>query len=83
MAAKSAPPAKAKWGKYLILLILSLGLLTADPAALKLVGFLGVVGFGYLMSNSIKFNGSEYPRLYRIWTESWVCNKCGNFYHQP
>ena len=31
-------------------------------------------------SNS-KFNSTEWPPLYRYWSESWICHKCGSNYH--
>jgi predicted nucleic-acid-binding Zn-ribbon protein len=31
----------------------------------------------------VKFNSTEWPKLYKLWTESWICHKCGNAYHQP
>lgn len=29
-----------------------------------------------------EFNSKEWPDLYQYWLDCWMCNKCGNVYHQ-
>ena len=36
--------------------------------------------FGY---RAFAYNSTEWPPLYQLWQESWLCNKCGTIYHQP
>ena len=36
--------------------------------------------FGY---RAFQYNSTEWPPLYQLWQESWLCNKCGTIYHQP
>jgi len=28
-----------------------------------------------------QFNSQEWPKLHQHWAESWICHKCGSFYH--
>jgi hypothetical protein len=84
MAQKSAPPEKLNWGVFLIILIIGIMIFSnSESIGWKLGSGLIVVGMGFLIKNAFQFNKNEWPKLYQTWMESWICNKCGGFYHQP
>lgn len=84
MAQKSAPPEKTGWGAFVALMTIGiLVFLGSESIGWKIGSGLLTIGMFFSTKNAIKFNKNEWPALYQKWTESWVCNKCGNFYHQP
>jgi len=82
LAQKAAPPAK-KSLKWPIFGILSgLGSFTYGGFGI----LLGLILIGVSIHFGLKvkrFNSTEWPGLYQHWSESWMCHKCGNIYHQP
>lgn len=38
---------------------------------------------GYILYTRKKFNTETWPNLTNQWSESWICQKCGEIYHQP
>lgn len=60
---------------------LSLGMLGMTLGAV--VVFSPVWGSGlYLLRSRSEYNKQVWPSLYKHWSESWVCHKCGGIYHQ-
>lgn len=61
----------ANWGIALGVTIV--GLLMFSP----------VWGTGlYILRSRRKYNKEVWPQLYRAWSESWICHKCGGVYQQ-
>lgn len=85
LAQQASPPAKKsfKWpgiGAFVGVMILN----TANYQVVQSLVGLAIVGLsGYLIYTRIQFNSKEWPGLYRHWSESWICHKCGDIYHQP
>ena len=80
LAQKAAPPAKRPllWaiiGFVLGFLFLSNGAIVVGLVLLAITGFLGYKAYQY--------NSEKWPGLYRHWEDCWMCQKCGNVYHQP
>lgn len=84
LAAACSPPAikSYKWPAIgLVLGFFSMGALVSGVGAI--ITWLAVVGSsGYALHSRFQFNSKEWPKLYQLWSESWVCHKCGGIYHQ-
>lgn len=82
MAQKAAPPAKKTLGIFIGMIFI--GLLCFNGGWGWIVfGLLLIAGGGFGIKDAVAFNGNQWPQLFKTWEESWVCNKCGHFYHQP
>lgn len=82
MAQKSAPPAKKQISWLIILILIGL-LCLLGGAGWKFFGVAICVASAYGIHLATTFNKEQWPALYKTWEESWVCNKCGHFYHLP
>lgn len=78
-AIKASPPAKKKLWKFIALFVLGV-FFTIDKNAgtgLILGGVAMMLIGGFFTYKNFTFNKKEYPELYKIWLDSWMCNKCG------
>jgi hypothetical protein len=81
MAAKAAPPYRKSYRAGAFLIFIGFACLnTRDHPALFFLLFAGAGG--YLVHRARTYNKTVWPGLYKHWEESWLCNKCGNIYHQ-
>jgi hypothetical protein len=83
LASKASPPAKQKFSWSIILALIGFFVFTEKGIGMKLFGILLMGAGGYFTYIAIQFNSQKWPSLYQHWKESWLCNKCGNIYHQP
>lgn len=81
MAQKSAPPSKKTFGFCVGLIFVGL-LCFGGGVGWGAFGLLLIAAGGLGIKNALDFNGDQWPQLFKTWEESWVCNKCGHFYHQ-
>ena len=81
MAKKAAPPTKQSTGIFIGVVVLGL-LCFVGGFGWNIAGGLLIVGGSLGISSALAFNREQWPQLLKTWQESWVCNKCGNFYHQ-
>lgn len=81
-AMKAAPPTKKKLLWFLVMVFIGLTFASrhAAPSDYLIGGALLIVG-GFFLYRNIMFNRKELPRLYQIWLNSWMCNKCGSIFH--
>lgn len=79
LAKKLAPPFRKsmKWPVIFILL----GLVLASFKAYEIAVILIAVG-GIQIYLKAKYNKNEWPELYKNWSMSWHCDKCGKVYAQ-
>lgn len=42
-----------------------------------------IAGCVYQIYKASQYNNSAWPNLYKKWSDSWMCRKCGNVYHDP
>lgn len=82
LASSCMPPSKVSYKWPIIGLIAGFFLLIAGSATF-LIGLVIGGGSGYLFYTRHQFNTQKWPSLYQRWSESWICNKCGNMYHHP
>lgn len=85
LAAACAPPAKKPAGKRGVLIFGSVLIAICGLNIHWIFFVFSLVGIGFMwrawLSNS-KYNTEVWPELYKHWSESWVCHKCGGIYHQ-
>lgn len=83
LAQQVAPPPKKSLKWPVIGGIVGWILLTSKgPIAVILIG-IAILGIsGYLIYQRRQFNSKEWPGLYQHWSNSWICHKCGDVYHQ-
>lgn len=82
LAQQVAPPPKKslKWpviGGIVGLLVLFIGTVVHFLMGIAILGL-----SGYFIYQRSLFNSKEWPALYQHWSNSWICNKCGDVYHQ-
>ena len=87
LASACSPPAKKsyKWPAIVAFFGIGMGLSGFKDMSTVLTGLplLGIGAFsGYVLYSRFQFNSQEWPKLYRYWSESWICHKCGGIYHQ-
>jgi hypothetical protein len=88
MIAKSiAPPAKRRWFRLAIIpVVFGAGFLLAATNGggfiSAVIGLALLAGGGYILYMQMQYNSQTWPGMYKVWQESWLCNKCGNVYHQ-
>lgn len=78
-----SPPKKKTFKLPIFLIVIGLFLLSSPAGLNKLLGgvcFMLVAFFVYKME---RYNSSVFPKLYLIWQNSWLCNKCGEIYYYP
>lgn len=81
LSKRTAPPRKYSYVWPFIFGLLSAFItdvfLPTPPFVTKIV-FVGVVGG--LLFRSISFNRNQWPSLYKIWSNSFICGKCGEIF---
>ncbi|AMS32964.1 hypothetical protein AEM42_12340 [Betaproteobacteria bacterium UKL13-2] len=80
LAQSIAPPEKKSLKIYVIIALIGIVMITAGS---YLFGLLLVAAGGGITYGLIRFNSTIWPAQYKEWSESWLCLKCGNTYHQP
>ena len=86
LARNAAPP--KKWGYGASCVPIFIGFWIALLGHMLAVGaqfFVGllIVGFGFFMFRIIfVHNRKSWSREYKIWSETWLCLKCGNQFHE-
>mgnify|MGYP000728181454 CR=1 FL=1 len=81
LAQKAAPPAKKTFTAFIVIAVIGFFFLGGSIKS-TLFGILLLAGGGYGIYNAVRFNLKNWPGLYRHWLGSWMCQKCGNIYHQ-
>lgn len=84
-AQKASPPMKKPFKLLIVALIWSLYLLSSaksssDSTFLLIIGFIAFAFSAFMIYKRVSWNKNSYPILYETWTNSWLCNKCGNIY---
>jgi hypothetical protein len=77
-AQKAAPPPKQSFKWAVLCVVLAVILIAAtdfDP-----LGYLLILGGGFLGWRAYQYNKEKHPPLYERWQRSWMCNKCGIIY---
>ena len=82
MASKSAPPAQKEMLIFMGMIVIGL-LCFYGGFGFIVFGLMLISGGIYGIYSAVKYNADVWPVLHKNWKESWACNKCGNFYHQP
>lgn len=98
LAAACSPPLKqsTKWSEGLFvaflmpaLFLVLIGIATGFTASLLKMVILMVVMFSpfwglalFVTKRRQKFNKTVWPELFRRWSNSWLCMKCGAIYEQ-
>ncbi|MFZ6658442.1 hypothetical protein [Undibacterium sp. TJN19] len=84
MASKVAPPDKKTHGNAAIVLVAGFFCVNLINSALGFVLLLLCACVScFLVYKTKTYNKKVFPGLYQHWKDSWLCNKCGNIYHQP
>ena len=78
LAQQVAPPAKKSF-KWALIGQLVGGVLLSHSL---IVGIIIIAISGYFLYSTFQYNSKEWPIIYKHWSESWVCHKCGDVYHQ-
>jgi len=77
LAQKVAPPQRRSLKGALIAIVAGLFFLGSSA----IIGFILIAIGCYFGYTAIQFNSKKWPELFKHWTESWICNKCGHIYH--
>lgn len=84
MASKVAPPDKKTHGNAAILFCIAIFCLKlGDRNIYGILFLLFICASGFSIYKTRTYNKTVWPGLYQQWKDSWLCNKCGNIYHQP
>jgi hypothetical protein len=81
MAQKASPPEKKPMKAGVILAIIGFFCFSGHGNMKIIAAVLMAVG-AYNIYRAISYNSNKWPELYRYWSNSWLCNKCGTIYHQ-
>ena len=79
---KAAPPMKKPTTRFVFGIIISVIVLMSGGLYF-IFGSLLIGANFYLLNKSKSYNKIEWPPLYKLWQECWLCHKCGNIYHHP
>lgn len=90
LAQQVSPPAKKsyKWPAIVMAIGLLAGLpmLSTGTLSAALSGLANIAIWcgisGYFLYSRFQYNSKVWPGLYQHWSESWICHKCGDIYHQ-
>lgn len=74
---RAAPPAKRsyRWAA----LIMFIGFCFSGSSILIGGTLMAIATF--FIHRAFQFNSNAWPQLYKYWQECWLCNKCGEQYH--
>ncbi|HEX6040127.1 hypothetical protein [Longimicrobium sp.] len=79
----AAPPEKKKVGGLVVGVVLGALFLLggmSSPGAGLLFG-LALAGIcGWLLKQALDYNGQEFPRLFKRWENTFMCNRCGEHF---
>lgn len=81
LAQKASPPQKRSLKGSAIAIIIGLFCLSGSGGTVA-IGLLLMAAGGYFGYTAMQFNNNQWPGMYQIWLESWICHKCGHIYHQ-
>ena len=79
-AQKASPPTKKSYVGPILLAIVSVPVVF-NPSLEYFLFAAPAMGLAYwLWRRASDYNTNVWPGLKKIWSESWMCNKCGNIY---
>ena len=82
LAQQVAPPVKKETSWGTVIVCGGGAVLCLFSGILIVAAILGVMAFGAYGSSSEadKYNKEEYPVLYEIWLNSYICHRCGSIF---